>query len=78
MVVFLLGGLKYQDSMVRTRRNAAGNSSAAGCSTAKCEKIAPVNRKKMPAYVHSLTNAYLGISRATTPNNFQTPIKVNT
>ena len=46
---FRSAGLKYHDSIVRTRRKVAGMNSPPGSPDAKCENNAPVSRKKTPA-----------------------------
>ena len=64
---------QYQESKVRTNNNKDGNSTLMELPDARCENIAPVVRKKKPAYAHSFSSGNLGTSKAITPKIFQTP-----
>jgi len=48
-MIFLLAGLKYQDTTVRMSSSNAGNISLMGSADAICENIAPDIKKKKPA-----------------------------
>jgi hypothetical protein len=48
-MIFLLSGLKYHDTTIRTRTSNAGNVAVMGSPTTICENIAPDMIKKNPA-----------------------------